>query len=300
MGDKLTPSLAPEAEQLKVAALESAALVAVVRSPQEKAPAIYAQMKLASILKAVEKARKEVKEPYLEACRLIDGTAKKFCLDLEWEQIRLGKIVGDYDMEQLAIARRAEAARQEELRRIAEQEAAEKRRIEAEARAAEEARQAEARKQEEARQAEERRIAAERAQAKNAAERKRLDSERAALIEKQKVQEAEFAKQRESERINRQAQLKRLQELLAQAAEAVGPEKGMAKSAGQVVKPVWKFEVVNIGLLYKMHPGLVTLTVNTAEINQCLAQGVRDIKGLRIWEEVKSTVRTSGQQAINV
>ena len=251
MGDKLTPALLPAFALARDQALEQAALVAVVRNDAEKRPAVEAQIAVKRLIDAVEKSRKAVKEPYLEASRLIDATAKAAVAELAAEQLRLAKIVGDWDMLQLAIARDREAARQEELRRIADQEAAEKRRIEAEARAAEDAREAE-------------------------------------------------TKQREAEAKNREVEFKRQQELAAQAVEAVGPEKAMAKSEGQRVTARWTFEVTDIWLLAKMHPGMVKIEPRTAEINQALAMGVRQISGCRVFEEIKSGVTTSGKKAIEI
>ena len=296
----LVPVIAESATEAKDAALQAAALVGVITKREQKPSAVSAQMKVATILKAVEKERKRVKEPFLEACRAIDAAAAKFVKDLEGEQMRLAKAVGDFDAQELEEARQAERERQEELRRIAEQEAAERRRIEADAHAAEEARLAEARKQEEARQAELRRIAEEERAAKTKADRARLEKEKAAMEQRRKEQETEFAAQRERERIAREAELQRQKELAAQAAEAVGPEKQMAKVEGQRVTAKWKAEVTDIWLLAKMHPGFVEIKPRMSEINQALAMGVREIKGCRVFEEVQSTVTTSGRKAIEV
>jgi hypothetical protein len=282
MGDKLTPALLPAFALARDQALEQAALVAVVRNDAEKRPAVEAQIAVKRLIDAVEKSRKAVKEPYLEASRLIDATAKAAVAELAAEQLRLAKIVGDWDMLQLAIARDREAARQEELRRIADQEAAEKRRIEAEARAAEDAREAETK-----------RLADDAAKARGAKAKAEAEA-------RQKAQQAEFAKQREAEAKNREVEFKRQQELAAQAVEAVGPEKAMAKSEGQRVTARWTFEVTDIWLLAKMHPGMVKIEPRTAEINQALAMGVRQISGCRVFEEIKSGVTTSGKKAIEI
>lgn len=73
----------------------------------------------------------------------------------------------------------------------------------------------------------------------------------------------------------------------AQAAIPVAP----AKSEGQIVKRVWKFEVVDVWKLTRSCPGFVEPVPRKREINEAIANGMRDIPGLRIWEEVETGVR---------
>jgi hypothetical protein len=100
---------------LKEDALLAAALIGRVSSDIEQEEAVAAQKALRGVLKTVEDARKACKEPVLEFSRRIDASAKAFIEELAREEMRIAKVVGDYQTEQLAKARAAEALRQREL-----------------------------------------------------------------------------------------------------------------------------------------------------------------------------------------
>lgn len=293
-------TIAPAVEAQKLAALNGCALIGAVKNPAQQQEAVTAQRDVKAVLLAVEKARKQAKEPLLEACRVLDATAAKFVEELKSEELRLAKTLGDYQMEVIAEARRKEQARQAELQRIENERIAEQRRLEAEAREAERLRQEEIRKQQEAALAEQRRIEAETAAAKNKEQRARLEKERLALEERRKQESAENERKRLADEAARAAESKRQDDLAKQAVEAVAPAAMPQKAKGQVVKPVWKFDVVDIWLLARTNPGLVRIEANTSEINQVMAAGVHEIKGLRIYEEVKSTTRQTTQPVINI
>ncbi len=237
----LAVSFTPQALELRDDAIERAGLIAKVNSPVSQEQAVEAQKDLRRVLNLVESARKAVKEPVLEMGRKIDAAAKQFVADLAKEEIRIARLVGDYQAEQLAIARAAERKRQEELARI------------------------EAERQEAVRKAQE--------EATRAAAQAKTEEERKAI---------EAAAQREAQR---QA------ELAAQQLEALGAPPAPPKAEGQSVRPVYRWEVTDIWKLARMHPGLVRIEPNRQEINDVIASGTRQIDGLRIWEEVKSSVR---------
>jgi hypothetical protein len=233
-------TFAAEAEAAKLAALNGTALIGSVNNPAQQQAAVNAVQDVKSILLAVERARKAIKEPLLEACRLIDARAAEFVAELKNEEIRVNTSLGNYQQEIIINARKEEAKRQEALRKI-----------------------------EEERQAEARRIAAEVADG----------------IKDEAVAKAEAERQ---------------DALAKQAVEAVGPAAPLQKARGQVVKAVWTFEITDVWLLARTNPGLVRIDPNTSEIHQVIALGARDIKGMRIFEVVKSSTRQSGQTVINI
>lgn len=298
LGENLTPSIAGDFAAQEAAALEASALIAVVKSPAQNKTAELAAAQITALIKAVEKSRKAIKEPYLEACRKIDATAASAVTALKNEELRLNGVIGDFAAEQLAEARRKEVERQEELRRIARQEAEERARIEREAQEAERKRQEALRVAEEARQAEFKRLeqlAKDEKTAKQAVERAAALAKERDLAQAESLAAALKADQDLAENLKRQS------ELAAQAIEAVGPQKAIAKVAGQVVKPVWKFDVVNIWELVRARPDLVRVEPNTSAINEAIAQGLREAKGIRIYEDVAiSRRKLGGQQAIDI
>lgn len=65
-----------------------------------------------------------------------------------------------------------------------------------------------------------------------------------------------------------------------------------AKAAGMIAKKIWKHEVTDIKALYAARPELVKLEPKTALINSAIAmEECKEIPGLRIWEEIDTTVR---------
>jgi len=293
-------SIAAAAEEAKQLALNGCALIGAVKRAEQQQEAVNAVRDVKAVLLAVERARKAVKEPLLEACRLVDSTASAFVEELKVEELRINTELGNYQQEIVAEARRQEQKRQEELRKIEEARVEEQRRIAEEARKSEEARLAEDRKAQEAAAAERKRIENEAAAAKSKTDKVRLEKERIKFESKQKAEAEARELQRLKDEAARKAEQDRQDALARQAVEAVGPAVVPQKAKGQVVKPTWTFEVVDIWLLARTNPGLVRIEANTSEINQVIAAGVRDIKGLRIVEVVKSTTRQTGQKIIDV
>lgn len=103
------------AHALKQEALESASVVFLVRNEEEKAVAMEAMGKIKAVIDQAESLRKEVKEPVWLFCQAIDSAAKRFKADLEPEQMRLAKILGDYRALQEARQRAEQAALKAEL-----------------------------------------------------------------------------------------------------------------------------------------------------------------------------------------
>lgn len=121
----LAISFTPEAQALRSEALESAAMVVKVDSELSQNMAVEAQKSCVQLRKLVETARKAVKAPVLDAGQRIDKAAKEFIAEVEREELRLGKLAGDFQESLLAKARSEEAARNErltELERTREQQ----------------------------------------------------------------------------------------------------------------------------------------------------------------------------------
>ena len=298
--DKQALTFNAEAEAAKLAALNATALIGAVKNPVQQQEAVNAVKEVKAVVLTVERARKAIKEPFLEACRLIDARAAEFVQELKEEELRVNTALGNYQQEIIIEARRAEAKRQAELQRIEEERLAEQRRIAAEQAEAERIRLEAERKAAAEAEAERRRIANEAAAAKSKADKARLEKERAAMEARLKAD----AEAREAQRIKDEAAAKSEQErqdaLAKQAVEAVGPAAQMQKAKGQVVKAEWTFEITDIWLLARMHPGFVRIEPNTSEIKQAISLGARDIKGMRIFEVVKSSTRQTGQTVINI
>jgi hypothetical protein len=119
--------IAPEAEARKAELLGIARAVQHVRDNDESAEAQYHSRSLAAMRIEVEKCRKIVKEPVNRIGKLIDQAAKDFVAEIDAEECRIKKLIGDHA---------AEVAR---LRRLKEEE---ERRAFEEARAAREAAEA--------------------------------------------------------------------------------------------------------------------------------------------------------------
>lgn len=115
-----------------------------------------------------------------------------------------------------------------------------------------------------------------------------LERERAAeLAAATSIEEVENVQ----EQYNERARLEALH-----AASQVQPM-GPAKVEGQQIREDWVFEVSDIWLLARAHPGCVRIEPRASEIKNLLNNGV-NIAGVRAWREVKGTVRVG--KAINV
>jgi hypothetical protein len=272
---KLAVEFAPAAIAARDSALEKSALVARVSTQEEKEVAVEAQRSLQQIIAAAEKARKEAKAPILEYGRAIDGAAEKFVQEVKGEQIRVAQLVGNWEQEELAKQRAAEAARQLELQRIEQERQAELQRVENE-------RRAQAAKLEEER----RRLAAEAAQA---------DAARRAEIAKL---EAEAKRQLELSAAASVAESNRINEEFNRTNAAV-PVVEIKRSEGQVVREDWDITITNEWQLARAHPTCVKLTPLLSEIRMLLDAGVK-VAGVSAKRVVKSSVRVQTKNAITV
>ena len=254
--------IATDAYAKRDAAIQDASTVRVVRDALTSQMAVDALRPIKELAKAVEKHRKEIKEPVLALGRLIDGTAKEFCVALEQEEARITKLLNTYQAEQDRIAREEEAKRQAEIRRLQDEERKrqeEAARKEREAKAAQEAAERAAR---EAVNAEERKVAMEQA---------RLADEERRRLAAQAAQEAAIARQAE--------------------AKAMQPTQTPQRSEGASVQRPWAFDLIDVNALHKARPELVELTVKRSEILARIRAGEREIPGVKIYQETKVSVR---------
>src|SRR5437667_7363566 len=107
------------AQQLKDAALEKAAVIGKVTNAEEQQAAVDAQKAIAVMLKHVETSRKNLLAPILAFTKLVNEEALapkgKFVEDLVGEDFRIGKMVSDFQALELAKVRAAQAAENERL-----------------------------------------------------------------------------------------------------------------------------------------------------------------------------------------
>ncbi len=121
----LSISFTGDAIALRDAALDQSALIAVVGSPEQQAEAVAAQQAIHNVVGLVEKARKEAKQPVLDFGKKIDEAARQFVADAGAEQMRLAKLVGDYQALEAQKVKAAEAAENKRLAEIERQRMAE-------------------------------------------------------------------------------------------------------------------------------------------------------------------------------
>ena len=121
--DALTVSFSPEALALKEAVLSAGALVGRVTTPDEQIMAVRAQTQIAQVMRSVETARKEMKQPVLAYGLAIDAAAKEFQDELDREHGRISNLVSEFQL----IERRRVAAEQrlqhEELQKLEREKA---------------------------------------------------------------------------------------------------------------------------------------------------------------------------------
>jgi hypothetical protein len=102
-------TIAPQAAEQKKEVLALASTVTAVSDNDESFQAQFASRKLAAMRIAVEKCRKDVKEPVNRIGKMIDNAAKEFVAEIEAEEKRITKLVGDHAAEVARIKREKEA-----------------------------------------------------------------------------------------------------------------------------------------------------------------------------------------------
>jgi len=267
----LTIRFTEAAEAMAAEALDTAALIGRVSTPEENDRAVEAQKKLKGATALVEKARKEAKDPVLEFGRKIDASAKTFCAPLEAEFLRVSKIVGDFQQLEEAKRKAAEAARLLEIQRIEQERQAEINRIAKE--------EVAARLKLEAEAAEARRKA-------DAAKTKAEAEEAARITAELKRQEA-LSVAASHERMEAVNEKFNLESASVPIVEAPTRAKGQSVQQVVVIDQIREFE------LMKARPDLVRrVEFDLIEIKKLLAHGVK-LAGVTFHTETKANVRTS-------
>ena len=105
----------------RIATLKTLAADIEVKDSETEQKAADVLHEATALAREVEKARKEIKEPYLKAGRLIDEKAKTVTQDLESSKAGVRKSLNAYQAEQERIRREEERRRQEEARRLEEE-----------------------------------------------------------------------------------------------------------------------------------------------------------------------------------
>lgn len=103
-GEGYTLTICQNAEEAKRDLLVASSNVCSVTNNDESADAAYVMRSLAQMRIMVDKGRKDVKEPVLRIGKLIDASAKTFLLEIEAEEARLRKLIGDHANEVARIA----------------------------------------------------------------------------------------------------------------------------------------------------------------------------------------------------
>lgn len=291
------------AKEAKAKALENSALIAKVTNADSKTIAVRAQQQLKGVINAIEKARKELKEPILEAGRKLDNLCATESLELEKEFGRVSQAVKEFDGAERRRVLEEERLQREELARIEREKQAELKRIADE----QAAREAEARRVQEEidRKAREAQEAAAKlaAEATNKKQREAAEKARQEALRQQALAEVERQKQ---ETVLREqaaaaaAQTAAIEEKAGDAAYCAAKPIEITKVAGQRQTTNWVINVENPYLLAKFHPDLVEIKPRIADIKAALDDG-REIKGIKAAKEHVSGVRVpAAQKAIEV
>lgn len=271
---RFTLTITAAAEEQKSAALEKSALIGRVSNADEQELAVAAQAQLKIILSNAEHARKAAKEPVLDAGRQIDATVKSFVADLQAEELRIARLIADFQALELAKVRAAEAARRLEEERIERERQAELKRLADE----EKARQIQLAKAEaEARQKER--------EAKDAAAKAEAENLRRE-IERQKQLAAATSLEK----------MEAVQERFSQEAAALPVAKQATRTEGQRVSEEWEITVTDIHALYRAHPACCKVAPLLAEIKALLNMGVK-VHGVNAQRVVKASVRPMKEPA---
>jgi len=104
-GEGYALTITPEAEQKKRDLLVASAEVCTVTTNDESADAAYHMRSLAQMRISVEKSKKAIKEPVIRIGKLIEETARNFMLEIDDEESRIRKLIGDHATEVARLAK---------------------------------------------------------------------------------------------------------------------------------------------------------------------------------------------------
>lgn len=118
------PEISPDAQELKKQALALSIPITKVENDQEQALAVNALQALKAITRGMEATRKAVKAPVLELGKKIDAVAAEFITEVDREEMRISGMVNHHQKTLLRLKREAEeaeAAKQREAQRLADE-----------------------------------------------------------------------------------------------------------------------------------------------------------------------------------
>lgn len=238
--------------QMQEAALAASALISKVDSVDSNTVAVAAQVEIHAYIKNVEKAEKAALAPLNVMRTAIFGLRDKMLTDVKPEQMRLAKLVGDYQELENAKVRAAEVVRRLEEERLQRERYIELQRIRHEAEAAQNKLRAE-----------QAAAAAKMREAKNAAERAEAEKLRLEIERQVSIAAAATAEQM----ADAQEQYDREIRAMPVTAEPV-------RAKGQVVTAQWEIVISDINALYRAHPLCVELQPRLTEIKTLLDMGI--------------------------
>lgn len=111
-------SFTTEAEVARVSALAAAGAIGKVSNAEDNDRAVKAQTELTELVRLVERARKNAKEPIIEAGRKLDAAVKNWLYEVESELRRVSELVSEFAEHELRRQQAEERAKQAELNRI--------------------------------------------------------------------------------------------------------------------------------------------------------------------------------------
>ena len=322
-GQVLPPFQFNESARLaKKQALEQSALIGKVSDRDSKIIAVRAQQALKVVISSIEKERKLLKEPLLNAGRQLDTLCAAESRELTFEFDRVSAAVSEFDAAERARVLEEERLQRAELARIEREKQAEIDRIAQEQREREEAaRKAQEeieRKAREVKEAAERKAREEREAAeklareatnkkqREAAEKARVEAEKRAEAAHAEAMRVELAAKIEQEK--REVELKRLADEAAAKTAAIEEKAGDASYAaakpidttrvfGQRQSTNWIITVEQPFVLEKYHPDLVDIKPRLGDIKAALNEG-REIKGIKAEREHLSGVRLPPERKV--
>jgi len=121
--------ISPDAIAQKETALAASALIGKVTTPEQNSTAGVALARLQAMCRSLEKQRKEITDPFVEAQRLVKRMVDEFKDEAERESARVEGLMKEFALEEKRRAREEAEAQQRELERIERERLEELKRI---------------------------------------------------------------------------------------------------------------------------------------------------------------------------
>ncbi len=271
--------LNPEGAQMLERALAGSALIVRVTNADENTVAARAQADLKSVVSALDKAGKAIRDPHTKFCKDVIAFVEETTKEAVQELDRISNTIASFHQLEIAKQRAAENVARLERERIENELRAEERRLREEA------------------------VAAQRALDEQAAEARR-QAQAARNAEEQAKAEA---LQREIERqkalataANHDAMDAIQEKFNDQAAQIAAPVRESVRAEGQRISTDWEITRINEHQLAKARPDLVrNFEFDMRAVKAELTRGVK-LPGVEAKEVVSASVRAGAGKAIDV